>query len=222
MMLEELARKYGTDKTVAEHGYMPFYESALRQHWRDNARVIFEIGVYRGASIRMWRDYFATAHIWGFDSSSSVAFNDRRITILRGNQAQRADLLKAMQAVGQPIDVLIDDGGHTMEQQQVSLGYLFKYLSPGGLYVIEDLWTSYWHGTPACPKGWFNPTKTEWTTLHLLETMAAGKEFHSAFMTAWEMRHLKAAIKDMVIYKGRNSEIAFITKKEDTCPASAH
>lgn len=41
-------------------------------------------------------------------------------------------------------DIIIDDGGHTMDQQMTSLEFLWKAVKPGGLYVIEDLQTSYW------------------------------------------------------------------------------
>lgn len=41
------------------------------------------------------------------------------------------------------LDIIIDDGGHTMRQQQTSFAALWEIVAPGGLYVIEDLTTSY-------------------------------------------------------------------------------
>jgi len=43
-------------------------------------------------------------------------------------------------------DVIVDDGGHSMKQQITSLVHLFPKVRPGGVYVIEDLQTSYFHG----------------------------------------------------------------------------
>jgi hypothetical protein len=43
-----------------------------------------------------------------------------------------------------PLDLIIDDGGHTMRQQQTSFGFLFRHLKVGGIYIIEDLHTSRW------------------------------------------------------------------------------
>lgn len=41
------------------------------------------------------------------------------------------------------LDVVIDDGGHTMNRQEVSLTELWRYVRPGGVYIAEDLHTSY-------------------------------------------------------------------------------
>ena len=40
-------------------------------------------------------------------------------------------------------DIIIDDGGHTMTQQLISLQQLLPTVKSGGLYFIEDLQTSY-------------------------------------------------------------------------------
>ena len=48
-----------------------------------------------------------------------------------------------MEEIG-PVDVIIDDGGHTMNQQKTSFKVLFPYLKSDGVYIIEDLHTSYW------------------------------------------------------------------------------
>lgn len=61
-----------------------------------------------------------------------------------GDQANRT-FLKAIASKEDLFDVIIDDGGHTFEQQQVSFQHLFPLVKPGGLYVIEDVETSYWH-----------------------------------------------------------------------------
>ena len=42
------------------------------------------------------------------------------------------------------IDVLIDDGGHTMQQQINTFEELFHHIDKNGVYLCEDLHTSYW------------------------------------------------------------------------------
>ena len=128
------------------------------------------------------------------------------ITPLIGDQSDRRDLEAIISKIGTP-DIIIDDGGHMMGQQQVSLGYLFRHLKAGGLYVIEDLLTSYSEGTS------FNPTGTPHTTLKILQRMQAGEDFESEFMTRPEIEYLREQAEFVAIEKGARSEIAFIKKK---------
>lgn len=73
-----------------------------------------------------------------------------RATIFTGDQADVAflnEFVTATTSGDQPLfDIVIDDGGHTMNQQLTSLQHLWKIVKPGGIYFIEDLQTSYWDG----------------------------------------------------------------------------
>ena len=40
-------------------------------------------------------------------------------------------------------DIIIDDGGHTSNQQIRSFNFLYKELKYGGIYLVEDTHTSY-------------------------------------------------------------------------------
>lgn len=208
-ILEALGQKYGTDKRAADnhHAYLDIYERYFA-NIRQSAETVAEIGVFHGASLRMWAEYFAKATICGFDlTAPPAALDNTRIRIVLGNQSKREDLERLIDVTGVP-DVIIDDGGHAMEQQQVSLGFLFRFLKPGGLYVIEDLSTSYTQG----PQEW-NPTDTQWTTLVLLQALQAGQVFGSEFIALDEMTFLLDATESVVIEKGAHSEIAFVRKR---------
>ena len=93
-----------------------------------------------GASIRMWADYFPRAHIFGIDVNPAPHLDTDRITTFVADQGDTDQLHQVVEAAGpQPFDVIVDDGSHFHNHQQISLGYLFKYLKPGGLYFIEDI-----------------------------------------------------------------------------------
>ena len=64
MTLCELAQQHGTDKL--RHGYTPLYDE-LFTPLRDRPVNVVELGVLRGASIRMWADYFTHGTIYGVD-----------------------------------------------------------------------------------------------------------------------------------------------------------
>jgi hypothetical protein len=138
--LTALAVRHGSDK--AAHGFCAFYHRLLEAR-REHVERALEIGVLTGASLRMWRDYLPHATIHGFDLPGNSVADEDRLRVHSGDQSSRRSLNQLLQRTGSPFDLIVDDGGHTMEQQQVSLGFLFAHLRPGGLYVIEDLHTSF-------------------------------------------------------------------------------
>ena len=124
------------------------YFKAYQRHlskYKDTNAVIVEIGVCHGGSLQMWKHYFGQqARIVGVDvEPRSKAFEEDQIEIVIGDQEDRGFL----QSLGQMyprIDVLIDDGGHTMTQQTNTFEELFPLISEDGVYICEDTHTSYW------------------------------------------------------------------------------
>jgi hypothetical protein len=107
--------------------------------------VVLEIGVSQGGSLQMWKDYFgAKAKIFGIDIDPRCkALEEENVGILIGSQSDRKFLREVKQQIP-PIDILIDDGGHMMHQQIVSYEELFPHIKEDGVYLCEDLHTSYW------------------------------------------------------------------------------
>lgn len=64
-------------------------------------------------------------------------------TVAAGDQGDPAVLEQFQAEYGGDFDIIIDDGGHTMNQQKTSLQHLWKALKPGGYYFCEDLETSF-------------------------------------------------------------------------------
>lgn len=127
MTLHELAVKYGSDK--AEHGYCDFYE----QHLPKNPKKILEIGILKGASIRMWREYFPEAEIHGLDLFEENSIPDiDNVTFWKGSQT---DYKLLEQLCKQDFDLIIDDCSHVSRHQLVSFFALYK---KGCAYFIED------------------------------------------------------------------------------------
>jgi len=113
--------------------------NALRH--RDNL-VILEIGIYSGGSLDMWREYFGPcATIYGVDIESACRAYERQGTsVLIGDQADRTFWRRVLADGTLPTpDIVIDDGGHTPEQQRVTLEELLPRIRPGGVYLCEDV-----------------------------------------------------------------------------------
>lgn len=160
--LTELANRYGSDKgTIGPgpgcdaHNYTDVYEAYL-QRLRPLPINVLEIGLgvvgekwdarivqgrnTGGASLKMWYDYFPRARIYGIDINSCPYLDNDRIRTFVADQSNVADLESFLRAINQTaFDVIIDDGSHRPDHQQVSLDFFFKRLNPGGLYFIEDL-----------------------------------------------------------------------------------
>jgi hypothetical protein len=123
--------------------YFDIYEKHFNKY-KNKKITIVEIGVFQGGSLQMWRNYFGNeAIIWGIDidpNCKSLEENNNHILI--GSQEDPKFLESIIEKIG-PIDILIDDGGHTQNQQIVSLEILLKYIKDDGIYLCEDVHTSY-------------------------------------------------------------------------------
>jgi cephalosporin hydroxylase len=106
---------------------------------------IVEFGVAHGGSLEMWRDYFGRrARITGVDLNPRCAeLTGRRINVVIGDQENREFLNELGDKVGE-IDIVIEDGGHTMGQQIATFEEMWPRVRDGGIFLIEDLHTSYW------------------------------------------------------------------------------
>lgn len=124
--------------------YFDIYERHFEK-FRNKEIVVLEIGVFHGGSLQMWKHYFGDkAKIYGIDINPKCKeFEEENIEIFIGSQSDRNFLRKVKNLIPK-IDILIDDGGHTMKQQIVSYEELFEHIKPNGVYLCEDLHTSYW------------------------------------------------------------------------------
>ena len=145
-MLNDLTIKYDVD--ALELGYTQHYDQLLSEVRNDFTKVL-EIGVETGRSHRLWLEYFPNAKIYGYDIfeyghdelqrlQEGNPFLDRSV-MFKGDQSNVEHLNKFKSEHGGNFDMIIDDGGHTMEQMQTSLNHLWDSVKPGGIYVIEDL-----------------------------------------------------------------------------------
>ena len=124
--------------------YFEIYERHFAR-FRSKPITLVEIGVYKGGSLQMWKHYFGPqARIIGVDiDPQCAAFCDEQVEIAIGSQ-EDPKFLRSLADRLPPIDILIDDGGHTMSQQITTFEELFPRVAANGVYLCEDLHTSYW------------------------------------------------------------------------------
>ena len=124
--------------------YFPIYSRHLAPYVGKDIKLL-EIGVFHGGGLDLLAGLLGPqATLVGADISvSSKAACEGRFEVAVGDQSD-PDFLRELEAEYGPFDVIIDDGGHSMKQQIVSIETLFPGLNEGGLYLVEDTHTSYW------------------------------------------------------------------------------
>jgi predicted O-methyltransferase YrrM len=206
--LTRLADKYGTDKGSSTHNYTDVYEYFLMP-MRSRARRVFEIGVASGASLLMWRDFFPKAMVYGIDIEDSSRLDSGRISTFIADQGDRKQLGRFITKNGAAFDMILDDGGHTMEQQQISLGFLFPDVKPGGYYILEDVHTSLMY------PGWGIDPDRRNTTLAMIESFIRTGRISSKYMTPAEARYVTEHVRFCSLFKGADQlSITWIVRKK--------
>lgn len=130
--------------------YLPLYHRHFEKYKKmaspENKIYVLEIGVLGGGSIDLWNKYFGKDNcvIYGVDIDQRCRTLEKdNVKIIIGDQGD-INFLKRLTTQIPQVDIVIDDGGHTMHQQITSFNILFDHLRPGGVYLCEDLHTSYW------------------------------------------------------------------------------
>lgn len=124
--------------------YFGVYDDHVSR-FRGTDVTLVEFGVNHGGSLQLWRKYFGPkARIYGVDINPHCkSLEEDGVEIFIGDQADRNFLRSIAQRVPR-IDILIDDGGHTMAQQIATFEELFPCVAERGVYLCEDTHTSYW------------------------------------------------------------------------------
>lgn len=142
----EYAARTGDRELHKWEHYLDIYPK-LVGHLQGKDISFLEIGVWKGGSIDMWRGYFGKdARLTFLDidpACKDLALPGTVVEI--GDQADQ-EFLSVMADRRGPFDLIVDDGGHKMHQQINSFRALWPRLNDGGLYVVEDVHTSYWPG----------------------------------------------------------------------------
>lgn len=134
-----LAEKFGTDK-YSKHGYTKVYYEMFYNRIESTKRIL-EVGIKRGASLRMWEEFFPASQVFGIDIKTRNLINEGRITSFFGDQGKPETLTQAANEATADglLDIVIDDGKHKAVYQAMTAVALLPFLASDGVYVIEDV-----------------------------------------------------------------------------------
>ena len=156
----KIAYKYGTDKCPQlKHHYTPLYYEMFKDK-RDSIKKVLEMGIgfyktmkdvaviydrglkrfyHRGASLKMWRDFFPNAQIYGADVAPEALIGDERISTFLCDETKKEDIEDLIRQTGSDIDIFIDDGSHKWEHQVFLAQTILPLLKKDVIYIIEDV-----------------------------------------------------------------------------------
>ncbi len=142
--MKELGFKFNAEK-ITLHGYHRFYDFFLR-HLRLQPITMLEIGISRGKSLNMWMKYFPKSFIYGIDIKKEGI--NERYQIFKGDQGNMKfmdEVITTMKSQNKSeLDLIVDDGSHLCSHQVECFNKLFPLIKKEGIYIIEDIETSYW------------------------------------------------------------------------------
>lgn len=185
--LTEIGLKYGTDK-ASHHVFTEFYDDVFKTY--TNPRIL-EIGVANTASIHMYLNYWENPYVVGMDIDDKSTLVNGKWKFVQGDQANIDDLRKCVDGEDK-FDIILDDGGHTMKQQQVSFGFLIDHIKSGGYYIIEDLHTS--------SDGHYREADCEFTSFDMLKKIKSGETYFSNYIDKDHQVDMVNKIESIVIW----------------------
>jgi len=215
--LRKLALAFGTDKE-GTHYYTQHYQHHFSQLRRSNIKLL-EIGIggdetpeAGGESLRMWKAYFKNGEIFGIDIFDKTDHDEKRIKTFKGNQVDREFLKKVVAETG-GFDIVIDDGSHYNDHVVDTFNILFPLVKSNGIYVIEDLQTSYWDEMNGKKWGGSNDLKAEYTSMNFLKSLVDGLNYEEFAVDNYVPTYFDKNIISIhfyhnlaFIYKGDNNE----------------
>ena len=153
MNLLQLVDNSNTDKNTS-HSYLELYENLLHKK-KETAKNILEIGIgdfddKNGGSIKLWKDYFTNAIIYGIDILpinrvlDELINNDRVVLYVESDGYNKEFFTKNFIDKNIKFDFLLDDGPHTLESMKKFINLYSQVMTDDGILIIEDIQNMDW------------------------------------------------------------------------------
>jgi len=188
MDLNSLVDSTRTDKNTT-HSYLDLYQILLGSK-KETAQNVLEVGIQQGGSIKLWRDFFTNANIYGLDVMHiddvwSIIKTDDRIKLYTSTDAYDEELFK-LNFLEQNIkfDFLLDDGPHTLKSMESFIQLYSQIMADGGILIIEDV--------------------QDWNWIEILKNSVP--EYLKQYVQVYDLRNKKGRYDDIVFTIDKSSE----------------
>ena len=208
---QEIFNTLPADSSNKWSNYFEIYDSFFGP-LQEKEVTLLEIGIQNGGSLTMWQKYFPKGKIYGIDIDETCKkFEADNIHVYIGDQGKPEFLRKVLSETGN-LDVVVDDGSHIMQDQITSLKTIFPSLTEGGIYLIEDLQTSYLQAYEGSYKGENTCLEFLKGLLDNINRQAPRKPDMECFDTDLQSIHFYENVA--VLIKGKRAEPKQITAGE--------
>ena len=188
------------------HAYHLFYEEFFHKNKIDNLEIL-ELGSFKGNAAAALFFYFKNAHINSGDIFPDLfTYSSKRIKNFFIDTSSEIEIKEKILDKEANFDFIIEDAGHYLKDQIISLFILFRKLKPKGIFVIEEL------DFPDLRND-MNIENEKPTLREILHLIKNKDDFNSIYISDDDKKYFIDNFKEINIFKGKFNEIAFILKK---------
>ena len=195
------------DKHLSEgHSYHIYYEKFFSAKKSLDINLL-ELGAFKGNASAAFYFYLKKCEIISCDLFPDLfLYKSKRINNFKIDSSSEIELKHKIVNRDYKFDIIIEDAGHYLKDQIISLFILFKTLKSKGIFVIEEL------DFPNKRKD-MNPNNERPTLRDILQSVIKNENFDSQYISKEEKYYFLNHFNSIDIFKGNFHEIAFITKK---------
>jgi len=196
-----------TNEKIKAHGYSKYYEKYFYQLKNQNLNIL-EIGSFHGNASAALFFYFKNSKLFAGDIYPDLfRYRSRRIKNFYVNSSEEKSIQdNIIDKFNNKFDIIIEDAGHSLKDQIISLFMLFKKLNKGGLFIIEEL------DFPDKRKDMNLLNEKPTLREILLNFKNSGTILESKYISINEKDYFLKNIQSIEIFKGNFNEIAILKK----------
>jgi len=203
--LNQYTKSWKKEK-IRGHEYSIFYERYFKDI-KYNQMNILELGSFKGNAAAAFSFFFKNSKIYSGDLYPDIFnFLSTRISNFKVDTSSEYSIENAIIKNNLEYDIIIEDAGHFLKDQIISLFLLFKKLKSKGFFVVEEL------DFPDTRKD-MNIYNEKPTLKKILTAIISKEDFYSKYISDIDKKYFLENFEFIKIHKGRVNEIAFIKKK---------
>ena len=191
---------------IEGHEYAQYYDKYFIDFKEDKLNIL-ELGSFKGGGTAALIFFFRNYRIYSGDLYPDIFnFISNRIINFKIDTGSKNSINNVIINNNLRYDIIVEDAGHYLKDQIISLFLLFKKLKSKGFFIIEEL------DFPDSRKD-MNIYNEKPTLREILHSIKNKKDFHSSYIDYFDKKYFLDNYEFINIYKGRVNEIAFIKKK---------